>query len=153
MTHSIAALIGQSEFMSILGARLDLSQPTNLGLGLSLIPWVNAETHEDLETFQVGGNPQSATLDADTERSLRDASIDGQILLVATVYFGGFGGQGAVVFQDGEIVHGPKWAEAETINEALELMGVQATDDKDQFDRVGLGRHRHTTGWLNKAED
>ena len=152
MTHSITALIGQSEFMGILGARLDLPRPTPLGFGLSLIPWLKAETHESLEPFQVGEKTRTVRLDPDTERSLHDASIDGQLLLIATAYFGGFGGQGAVMFQGGETVHGPNWADAETINEALELMGVQATDDKDQFDLLGLGRHRHTAGWLNQAE-
>ena len=134
--------------MLIVRAKLNLPQPTNIGYGLSLIPWMNEENHQELPAFSVGDDEQSTRLDPETEASLREASNEGKILLISTEYFGGFGGQGAAIFQDGEIVHGPLWAEAEVINKALEGLGVQETEDDDQFDLVGLGTHRHTTGWL-----
>lgn len=132
-------------------AKLHLPQPTTIGYGLSLIPWMNEESHQELPAFGVGDD-QSTRLHPETEASLSEASTEGKILLISTEYFGGLGGQGAAIFQDGEIVHGPLWAEAEVINRALEGLGVQQTEDDDQFDLVGLGRHRHTTGWLIQTE-
>ena len=152
MAHSITAIIGQSQFMLTVKAKLNLPQPITIGHGLSLIPWVHEESHEELPAFNVGDDEQGTRLDPGTEASLREASTEGKILLISTEYFGGFGGQGAVIFQDGEIVHGPLWAEAEVINKALERLGVQETEDDDQFDLVGLGRHRHTMGWLTQTE-
>ena len=138
--------------MLTVSAKLNLTGPTLIGYGLSLIPWMNSESHEELPAFTGIDDEASAKLHPETEISLRAASTEGKLLLIATEYFGGFGGQGAAIFQDGEIVHGPVWAEAEAINQALEALGVQATEDHDQFDLVHLGRHRHTTGWLSQTE-
>jgi len=69
-----------------------------------------------------------------------------------TSYFGGRGGQGAAVFQDGEIVFGPQWADTGPINRALGLLGVEvAPPAQDEFEAIGLHRHRDTEGWIEQA--
>ena len=66
-----------------------------------------------------------------------------------TEYHGGHGGQGAAVFQNGELTFGPQWDELGPINHALMLLGVQIEPPAiDEFDTVGLCRHRTTEDWL-----
>ena len=70
-----------------------------------------------------------------------------------TEHFGGNGRQGAVVFQNGTAVFGPKSAEHGPINEALACLGVRvAAPAHDEFETVGLIRHRHTEDWLKPDE-
>jgi hypothetical protein len=76
--------------------------------------------------------------------------------------FGGTGSQAAVVWHQGAVVLGPmiydnepggrssyQVGEIQTwpFNSALRFLGVQASEDVDEFDTVDLGRHRHTEGW------
>ena len=66
-----------------------------------------------------------------------------------TDYFGGAGCQGAAVFRSGATVFGPKSAEHGPINEALSLLGVRCVAPAhDEFETVGLHRHRRTDDWL-----
>ncbi|WP_327003702.1 hypothetical protein OHA72_53010 [Dactylosporangium sp. NBC_01737] len=68
--------------------------------------------------------------------------------LVMTDYFGGAGDQWACVFTAGQRTGGVR-----TVNDALRALGVQATGGTDEFDTVGLGRHRHTPDRLDRYED
>ena len=87
------------------------------------------------------------------------ASADHFVGYVETEYFGGIGGQGAVVWLNGLVVYGPAVSGIDlrpgvtTVTEkaipnALRMMGVVATSGLDEFDTVGLGRHRSNESWL-----
>jgi hypothetical protein len=67
--------------------------------------------------------------------------------LVMTDYFGGTGAQWACVFVAGRRTGGVR-----DINAALRALGVRAADGADEFDTVGLGRHRHTPDRLDRYE-
>lgn len=67
-----------------------------------------------------------------------------------TEYHGGHGGQGAAVFLNGDLIFGPQWDEFGPINHALMLLGVKIEPPAmDEFDTVGLYRHRSTEDWLS----
>ncbi|MFQ6227733.1 hypothetical protein [Nocardia sp. NPDC002869] len=65
--------------------------------------------------------------------------------LVVTDYFGGAGGQGAVVSVNG----GPIRPTA-NINSALRVLGVVADPGSDEFDTVGLAGRRSTPDYLDR---
>ncbi|MFZ6180911.1 hypothetical protein [Nannocystis pusilla] len=69
--------------------------------------------------------------------------------LVMTDYFGGVGGQWACVF------HGAQRLSADdaSINDALRALGVTRTGGQDEFDTVGLGRHRRSPEHLHRYVD
>jgi hypothetical protein len=73
------------------------------------------------------------------------------VAYVETEYFGGDGVQAAAVWEGGAIAFGPRQADAGPINEALRLLGVERTTAQDEFDTVGLGRHRRNEGWIEEA--
>jgi hypothetical protein len=80
---------------------------------------------------------------------IASASHHGPVAYVETDYFGGAGGQAAAVWRGGTI-----WMERRSdgsgpINEALRLLGVRPTPGEDEFDTLGLGRHRSNEDWLD----
>ncbi len=98
-----------------------------------------------------------------SERLAEVLSEQRRCIYVHAEYFGGLGFQGSVGWQDGRVVFGPCLtanhpAERQTdeykvvpasdmaINQALRFLGVVASSS-DEFDRVGLGRHRRTSDW------
>jgi hypothetical protein len=61
----------------------------------------------------------------------------------------GLGGQGAAVFEDGELVFGPQCEGIGPINHALKLLGVRVENPGlDEFQTVGLHLYRSSFGWL-----
>ena len=67
---------------------------------------------------------------------------------VEAEYFGGSGGQSAVVWSRGAESLPPTHS-PEAINTALRLLGVSRGTFHDEFGAVGLPRHRHTEEWLS----
>lgn len=55
---------------------------------------------------------------------------------IETDYFGGFGEQSAVIFDNG--LKKP----VDSINDALKIMGVKKKSGMDEFDTIGLGNYR-----------
>ncbi|MFE6611170.1 hypothetical protein [Amycolatopsis sp. NPDC057786] len=119
---------------SIEGARF-----VSLGHHLSLMPLTEA-LHEAGEFWT----------------ALAECSEHGAVAYVEAEYFGGVGTQSAQVWDGGETVLGPLLlAEGEPlpaggspISRALRRLGVVKGDHFDEFDAVGLGRHRDTRDWL-----
>jgi hypothetical protein len=80
--------------------------------------------------------------------------------------FGGDGTQEAIGWQDGRLWYGPSGTcdlEADpepgyhlisrfdgAINAGLRALGVRASHGQDEFETVGLTRHRHTEDWIRQ---
>jgi hypothetical protein len=65
-------------------------------------------------------------------------SQGGQLAYVETEYFGGFGGQGALVCRDGVEIMPPTWREYGTINDALNRIGLKRDAFADEFVAAGF---------------
>jgi hypothetical protein len=75
------------------------------------------------------------------------------VAYISTEYFGGLGGQDAVAWSKGEVIFSPEnegydgtWPNS-AISQALKAIGVIANNGQDEFDTLGLGRHRETHRW------
>ncbi|MEV4310841.1 hypothetical protein [Actinocrispum sp. NPDC049592] len=85
------------------------------------------------------------------------AACPGPVAYIEAEFFGGDGMQSAQVWHDGEVVLGPlHQPEGEPpdeagspISQALQHLGVSRGDHFDEFDAVGLDRHRETEDWLD----
>lgn len=73
---------------------------------------------------------------------LRTLSREGVLAYVETNYFGGMGGQGAVVCCDGVEVMPPTWKRFGAINAALKRIGLRRGILRDNFMVAGLHRLR-----------
>lgn len=80
---------------------------------------------------------------------LQRLSTGGQLAYVETDYFGGVGGQGAVVYRDGHEVLPRTWGKAGVINGALRLLGVKRKLLADRFTVIGFGQVRSNDDILN----
>ncbi|RSN64941.1 hypothetical protein DMH01_00595 [Amycolatopsis sp. WAC 04182] len=100
--------------------------------------------------------PEALLDDGELRTVLAECSEHGAVAYVEAEYFGGVGTQSAQVWDGGETVLGPlHLAEGEPapaggspISQALRRLGVVKGDHFDEFDAVGLGRHRDTRDWL-----
>lgn len=75
-------------------------------------------------------------------RLLGELSIGGLLAYIETDYFGGVGGQGALVLRYKQEIMPPTWNDVGAINDALKLLGVKRDDCLDEFDAFGLGQFR-----------
>ncbi|MEV7551527.1 hypothetical protein AB0N89_18040 [Amycolatopsis sp. NPDC089917] len=95
------------------------------------------------------------------DRRLADCSTSGPVAYLEAEYFGGVGMQNAQVWDGGQVVLGPLHLEenqptppgGSPISQALRFLGVDKGDHHDEFDAIGLGRHRDTGDWLDLREE
>ncbi len=90
---------------------------------------------------------------------LAEWSLSGPVALVEAEFFGGCGTQRAQVWEHGRSVLGPLVLEEDDpvpavtpISLALRRLGVEKGSHYDEFDAVGLGRHRSTARWVTSPE-
>ena len=83
-------------------------------------------------------------------RWLESLSAGTTIAYIEADYFGGRGTQCAVAWRDGIEVLPPTKAKG-AINQVLRLLGIHAQSGQDEFDTVGLSRHRNMEDWLEAA--
>ena len=69
---------------------------------------------------------------------LRSLSDDGELAYLETDYFGGAGGQGALVCRDGAEIMPPTWHSSGLIKRALKEIGVPRKLFSDRLDSIGL---------------
>jgi hypothetical protein len=74
-------------------------------------------------------------------------SLTTPVAYIEAEFFGGLGGQSAVVWSGGSEIMAPIHA-PNAIDQALRLQGVLAGDAYDAFAALGLGRHRNTHDWF-----
>jgi hypothetical protein len=76
-------------------------------------------------------------------------STSGRVAYVEAELFGGAGTQANCLFENGILVSNPTVHE-NAINQALKFLGVEVAGAFDEFETVGLGRHRNTERWLGE---
>jgi hypothetical protein len=147
--HIVTGLIANPSILEAFSRRHSLHKPVALGGELAMLPLREVDLHSFRDVLSPGETKGFCHLSKQLIEELRRSSCDGPLMYFETEYFGGLGMQGAAVFQDGEPTFGPKWAEIGPINQALQLLGVRVERPaRDEFETVGLGRHRNTEGWL-----
>lgn len=145
--HAVVGVIGEPAVLRRVTRFQSEQGVAPLGEGLALAPLLA----KDLKVVDVGDDgPMGLQYLSDSlMRSLAVASTGGRFVYFETEYFGGAGGQGAAVFEDGKVVFGPAWAQGGVINQALERLGVKAKAGKaDAFATVGLDRARTSRDWM-----
>jgi hypothetical protein len=82
-----------------------------------------------------------------------DISHDTPVAYINTYCLGGQGGQDALVWDKGNLRFSPtssgyeqNWPNS-PISQALRMIGVVAEAGEDEFDTLGLGKHRETHRW------
>ena len=149
MAYDLTAIIGRADALAPIQHPAVTRGPIALEHGWALLPIDEYVLRERLgiQAFDVD----------DVAASLGPAVVEaGSGLPVAFVHsptFGGTADEAVAVWREGELV----WqARAEDLTderlsaEAFRLVGVVASEGLDEFDTLGLGRHRETEGWFDE---
>eukprot|EP01136_Pigoraptor_vietnamica_P012850 Opistho-1_new@53204 len=153
VTHWISGIIAAYPALEQIVSLHALSTPAELHEGLGFLP-LDKSNLEPLVGAIHADRPDDAddgeAFDYLTPELLAwcaAQSGSSPIAYIETQYFSGEGGQGAVLFMDGQIAWGPQNDRGGPINTVLASLGVVARGGRDAFDIVGLGRHRMNDGW------
>jgi hypothetical protein len=112
-----------------------------LNYDFSMIPLVEQLTNE-IELFE-GTNYDEKLL-----QWLKIKSKKSLIAYISAEYFGGMGVQSIKIFENEDIIEDIK-NQDNAINHTLEYFGLKKDKNKDQFELVGLSKHRNTEDWIN----
>ncbi|MEU1284357.1 hypothetical protein [Kitasatospora sp. NPDC005856] len=164
MSYELQALIGTLELLTVAAAEVPAARVVPLAQGLALIPVTSAvlaALQGDGLVCRPGSGAGAGRHSDGFELRLAAWSKAGPIARVEARYFGGGGTQNAAVWADGTVALGPLTigefepapAEGTPISRALRRIGAHTEEGRtDEFDSVGLGRHRTTGGWAQSAD-
>jgi hypothetical protein len=152
MSYVIRAIVGHVDAVHAAVREKRHARVCRLGKAMALVP-LSDDLYDELTGSPPGDDPYEALewLSQGAARWLADASRAAPLAYVEAEYFGGHGEQAAIVFKDGAVAQGPARAPLGPINEALRALGVAAGGAHDEFDAVGLGRHRDVEGWIDDS--
>lgn len=151
MAHCVTAIIANSSVVDhLLKDRTLLA--VDLRDGYHLIPLEDDDLDSlglDFSQSQEGFTYLSPSL----IQFCAEHSHHGPLVYLETEYFGGIGTQSAAAFSNGSLIAPTPLVGIGAINIALRSIGIIATTAADEFDHLGLGRHRHTSKWKEAALD
>jgi hypothetical protein len=147
MGYYLQAIIGKQQTLTQHVSAFQHARIVPLAQDIAIIPitddlYDEMAEGEDIEPFE--------KLSPGVEEWAQRISALATVAYVEAEFFGGTGGQIAVAWSGGSRVLGPLHS-PNAINETLRLFGVQVGEAHDEFDAVGLGRHRDTSDWIAEA--
>jgi len=160
--HEVEALIAKTDHLATAARKFETATICPLTQGFSLLPITDALAKELLgsrsETEDAPTRPPLEYLSDGLHALAVVISHDTPVAYISTFYFGGQGRQDAVVCDKGSVRFSPLttgysqgWPNS-SISQALRMMGVIAEGGQDEFDSLGLGKHRKTHRWAESAK-
>jgi len=159
--HEVEALIAEQGALVRSVSRLQSAVTCPLPQGLALLPITDALAKELADTHPQVTVPRIKPAGHALSDALHDLAVEISLItpvaFINTYYFGGQGGQDAVVWEKGSVQLSRAtmgddriWPNS-PISQALRMMGVVAAPGLDEFDTVGLGLHRRADRWAASA--
>lgn len=144
MAHCIRAIIGKEPVRKFANDWVS-AKAIELPQGFAMV-FMTDELLDDMEELSVlSGDMFPSELDYFTEAVddiMKRYSSGDKLAYIETDYFGGYGTQGGVLYENGKIAIPPQKCEGGTINALLREMGVWCKDGNDEFDMLTLGNYR-----------
>ena len=153
--YSLCALLGDSSHLKSRLAEVPGIRVIDLQGDLGMVPLSEPLLREVQERWPgaVGSTHVAGVFEFLTppvENWVRALSKGSAIAYIETEYFGGEGFERSAIFRDSNVVLGPLDG-AGAVNGALRALGIVAKPGQEEFDVVGLGRHRSLEEWLSEA--
>ena len=160
--HEIQALIGPLEILGGLGRRFPSAVVRELPQRFALVPITDAFAGDLVDAGLGAADPDplpALEMAPGVAALAAELSAGGPVLYVATLFFGGTGGQDALVWGGGKLTLAlcdnqgemSEWPNS-PISRALRSVGVKAAQGEDEFDALGLGSHRRNSGWAGARD-
>jgi hypothetical protein len=103
-------------------------------------------THPEYQKFSPSVHPDFERLIVGVEKLAQHLSQHGMVAYVEATFTGGYGGHTTMIWEHGKRVGNA----GDNINEVLHRLKVVPQAGLDEFDTLGLGRHRSTREWIPK---
>jgi hypothetical protein len=159
MGHNISGFIARAGELRQASARLEGARVVPLSLGFGFLPLTEQINDKNLPASSFELLVELTDLRANWAQR---TSITLTLAYVETDYFGGIGSQSGIAWAEGRVMFGPirtttSWEEGrhvapplleEAINQTVRRIGVERGSVRDEFDALGLGRHRSNESWL-----
>jgi hypothetical protein len=149
MSHSISGFVARADVLRAGTAHLRSAYVASLAQGFGFLP-VTEEVDEETGGRTVAYEQFYRLTDA-LARLGSAMSRGGAVAFVETDYFGGTGDQAAIAWKDGRIAFGPEKARMGAVSDALRRIGAAKGEARDEFEAVGLDRHRGNDDWMEQA--
>lgn len=144
MGHMIRAIVGKDNVIQSITEHRVYAEMTKLPQGYAFI-FLNDYLFDDIEKMYDLENtrnyPHLNYLTDSVIDFLKDNSIGAQLVYIETDYFGGYGTQAGVIFENGDMKFEPIDGKG-TVNHLLKLLGVKKHLMKDEFDTLELYKYR-----------
>ena len=144
MGHMIRAIIGKTHIIQPIVEGWVYAEMICLPQDYALI-FLNDNLFDDIEELvdleNTSNYPHLNYLTDSVIFFLKEHSLKGQLLYMETDYFGGYGTQAGVIFENGEMNGEPMDGDG-TVNRLLGLLGVRKHLQKDAFDSLELYKYR-----------
>lgn len=153
MGHAVQGFIARADILRDATRGLGAARVVPLEQGFALLLNTDDLADEIAKGAQGGEPPHVEFYKLSSALADFGAACSGRgaVAYFETDYWGGEGEQAAVLWKGGEVVCEPARAKLGPINDVLRRMGVERGDGLDQFDAVGLGRHRNNDDWIEGA--
>lgn len=156
MALELRALIAAKDRLERLAGRFKSARVVELAEGLGLLP-LTAELEREAGGA-ASGPFAGLRLGAALAAAAVELSKSGPVAFVEAAYGDGRDFQASVLWQNGRVTAGPLKADTvwdprdedlceRPVNAALRALGISADGPGDEWDAVGLARHRRTEDW------
>jgi hypothetical protein len=147
MGYKLDAFIGKHLDLQPIARKYPKAKIIRLEHGIGLIP-MTEELYDEINDFVKGEDIMTLTyLNSNIESRVIELVGKSMIAYAEAEYFGGIGGESALLWKDGIRLNLIPFGKG-AINSILKTMGISAEEGLDEFDTVGLGKHRDTVDWL-----
>ncbi|MGE3802534.1 MAG: hypothetical protein AB7H80_16070 [Candidatus Kapaibacterium sp.] len=147
MGYYLQAIIGKQQTLAQHASDFRHARVVPLAQGLAIIPLTDDLYEEIADDGEV---ERFEKLSSGVEKWGQRISVVAPVAYIEAEFFGGTGGQSAIVWSGGWRVLEPIHAE-NAINQVLRFFGIRVDGAHDEFAAVGLGRHRNTDEWIVEA--
>jgi hypothetical protein len=143
MGYYLQAIIAKQQTLAQHASQFQHARIVPLAQDIAMIPII----HELYDEIGDAGDVDSFyKLSPGIEKWAKRISALAPVAYIEADFFGGIGGQSAVAWTSGSRILGPLHSQ-DAINETLRFFGVRGDGAHDEFDAIGLGRHRDTEDW------
>jgi hypothetical protein len=144
MGYYLQAFVGTAKALKERASDFQHARLVELPQMMAMIPLTN-KLHLEVGTGREGD--QFEKLSVPVWQWGQRMSVIAPVAYIEAEFFGGVGGQSSIVWSGGLEAMEPTHSK-DAINRALRFLGVQIGTAQDEFDALGLGRHRDTHDWV-----
>jgi len=147
MGYILHAFIGRQTDLQIIASSFRNAKLINVGREIFIIP-MTEELYDEINDFIISEDVGTFTyMSKNVENKIIEVIGNYNIGYIEAEYFGGQGGQTAILWQNGGRYKLFDFGQG-AINSVLKHFGITAEIGLDEFNTINLGRHRNKEDWF-----